>query len=160
MKTYTPKATELEQRWHLMDASGKTLGRLASQVAQLLRGKHRPSFSPHLDMGDHVVVINASQLQVTGKKLRDKVYYRHSGYPGGLKQETLAKLLAEHPTRVLEHAIQGMLPHNRLGRALMRKLRVYAGSEHPHRAQLGARGPKPTEETAAPASGEKRGEES
>lgn len=137
MKTYSTKPSDIERHWHLIDASGKTLGRLATEVARLLKGKHKPIYAPHLDTGDFVVVINAAKIGVTGKKLEKKTYYRHSGYPGGLRSITLGKMLQSHPTRVIEHAVRGMLPHNRLGRAMMKKLRVYAGDTHPHQAQLG-----------------------
>lgn len=136
MKTYSTKPSDIERDWHLIDASGKTLGRLAINVARLLKGKHKPIYAPHLDTGDFVVIINAAKIRVTGKKLEKKTYYRHSGYPGGLRSITLGKMLQAHPTRVIEHAVRGMLPHNRLGRAMMKKLRVYAGDTHPHQAQL------------------------
>ena len=135
MKTYAVKAGEIERRWYVVDAQGKTLGRLATQVARILRGKHKPTFSPHLDVGDHVIIINADKIQVTGKKLDTKRYYRYSGYLGGLKSVVLREQLEKHPDRVLIHAIRGMLPKNRLGRAMLRKLKIYAGSEHPHAAQ-------------------------
>ncbi len=122
-----------------MDASGQTLGRLATRVARVLRGKHKPMYSPAVDTGDYVVVINAAQIRVTGKKLDDKMYYRHSGYPGGLKAITLRRQLQQHPERVIEHAVRGMLPKNALGRQMLKKLKIYAGSEHPHAAQK----PKP-----------------
>jgi large subunit ribosomal protein L13 len=138
MKTYSPKAREITRDWHVVDAAGQTLGRLASEVASLLRGKHKPTYSPHLDMGDYVVVVNSEKIRVTGRKRQQKTYYRHSMYPGGLKVETLEKLLARHPTRVIERAVKGMLPHNRLGRALNRHLKVYAGPDHPHEAQVRA----------------------
>jgi large subunit ribosomal protein L13 len=136
MKTYTPRAKDIEREWHVVDAAGKTLGRLASQVANLLMGKHKPIYSPHLDAGDYVIVINAAQVRVSGKKDEQKIYYRHSGYPGGLKSSTFKEVFSSQPTRVIERAVKGMLPHNRLGRAMFKKLRVYAGSEHPHRAQV------------------------
>ncbi|MGH2447862.1 MAG: 50S ribosomal protein L13 [Chloroflexota bacterium] len=135
MKTYVPKAGEVESEWYIVDASGQTLGRLATDIARVLRGKHKPAFTPNLDLGDHVIVINAEKIAVTGTKLTDKVYYRHSGYPGGLKTTKLETVLAEHPERALEGAIKGMLPHNRLGADMYRKLRVYAGPHHPHEAQ-------------------------
>jgi large subunit ribosomal protein L13 len=138
MKTYSPKAREITRDWHVVDAAGQTLGRLASEVAGLLRGKHKPTYSPHMDMGDYVVVVNSEKIRVTGRKRQDKVYYRHSTYPGGLKVESLEKLLARRPTRVIERAVRGMLPHNRLGRALYRHLKVYAGPDHPHEAQVRA----------------------
>ena len=138
MTTYTLKAKEIETRWHVLDAEGRPLGRLASEVALLLRGKHRPTFSPHMDNGDFVVVVNAAKVKVTGNKLQQKTYYRHSGYPGGLKEMTLARMLEKHPERVVQHAVKGMLPHNRLGRRLVRHLKVYGGPEHPHQAQVNA----------------------
>lgn len=136
MKTYSTKASEIERRWHVFDATGQTLGRLSTQIAELLRGKHKVYFVPHLDVGDFVVVVNAEKIRVTGNKLEEKIYYRHSGYPGGLKEVTLGKQLKVHPTRVIEHAVRGMLPHNSLGRAMYRKLKVYAGPTHPHGAQV------------------------
>jgi len=138
MKTYSPKAREITRDWHVVDATGQTLGRLAAEVASLLRGKHKPTYSPHLDMGDYVVVVNSEKIRVTGRKRQQKMYYRHSMYPGGLKVESLEKLLARHPTRVIERAVRGMLPHNRLGRALYRHLKVYAGPDHPHESQVRA----------------------
>ena len=141
MKTYAVKAAEIERQWYLVDAEGKTLGRLASEIARILRGKHKPIFTPHLDTGDYVVVVNAEKIHVTGKKLETKKYYRYSGYPGGLKSVVLGEMLAKHPTRVIGLAVRGMLPKNRLGRAMIKKLKVYAGSEHPHEAQ----GPIPLE---------------
>lgn len=155
MKTYTPGPTDVEQRWWVVDAEGEILGRLATRVASVLRGKHKPQFSPHTDVGDYVVVVNAGKIAVTGSKMSDKLYYRHSGYPGGLSEETLAHLLARHPDRVVRLAVEGMLPHNRLGRQLARKLKVYAGPTHPHGAQapspLAVSGPVPaaSEETKA-----------
>ena len=139
MKTYSPKAEDIKRQWHLVDASGKTLGRLASQVASLLMGKHKAIYAPHLDTGDYVVVINAAKVRVTGKKAEQKTYYRHSGYPGGLKSPIFKDIFSSHPTRVVESAIKGMLPHNRLGRAMFKKLRVYPGCEHPHHAQIAER---------------------
>ncbi|MDQ6682231.1 MAG: 50S ribosomal protein L13 [Chloroflexota bacterium] len=135
MKTYAVKANEIERRWWVVDASGQTLGRLATRVATLLEGKHKPTYSPHLDTGDHVVVLNAGKIRVTGNKLVQKRYYRHSNYPGGLKEESLEALMARKPELVIERAVKGMLPQNRLGRAMFRKLKVYAGSAHPHQAQ-------------------------
>lgn len=134
-KTIHQPVNDIDRRWHLIDASGRVLGRLATEVAVLLRGKHKPIFSPHLDTGDFVVIINAEKVQLTGKKLRDKVYHRHSGYPGGLKTTTAEQMLKKHPTRVLEAAVRGMLPRTKLGDALFRKLKVYAGSTHPHASQ-------------------------
>ena len=141
MKTYSTKAKDIEREWHVIDASGKILGRLASEVAQLLRGKHKPIYVPHLDTGDYVIIINAEKVRVTGKKAKEKLYYRHSGYPGGLKSTTLAEMLKTHPTRVLEHAVKGMLPKGPLGRAMLKKLKVYAGPAHPHQAQMRRRLP-------------------
>ena len=135
MKTYAVKASEIERRWWLVDATDQTLGRLATRIATLLEGKHKPMYSPHLDTGDHVVVINASRVKVTGNKLVQKRYYRHSGYPGGLTEESLQALMARKPELVIERAVKGMLPQNRLGRAMFRKLKVYGGSNHPHQAQ-------------------------
>lgn len=135
MKTLLPKASEIERHWHLVDAQGQVVGRVATEVARLLRGKHKPYFTPHLDTGDFVVVINAGKVRFTGKKLRDKVYYRHSGYPGGIRETTPERLLREKPERVMEKAIRGMLPKTRLGDALFRKVKVYAGGAHPHAAQ-------------------------
>jgi len=141
MKTYTAKASGIKREWYLIDAEGKTLGRLASEIAKILRGKHKPIYTPHLDCGDYIIVINADKIQVTGKKLYQKVYYRHSGYPGGLKSISLKDQLEKYPTRVLQAAVWGMLPHNRLGRAMIKKLKVYAGDSHPHQAQQ----PRPLE---------------
>ncbi|ACZ38503.1 50S ribosomal protein L13 [Sphaerobacter thermophilus] len=135
MKTYTPKASEIERQWYIVDAEGKTLGRLASQVATILRGKHKPTFATHMDTGDFVIVINAAKVKVTGNKERDKIYYRHSGYPGGFKQTRFADLIAKHPTRPVERAVRNMLPKNALGERMFKKLKVYAGPEHPHQAQ-------------------------
>ena len=135
MKTYAVKAAEIERKWYLVDAEGKTLGRLASEIAKILRGKHKPIFTPHLDTGDYVVVVNAKKIHVTGKKLKEKMYYHYSGHPGGLKTIALGDMLSKHPTRVIGLAVRGMLPKNRLGRVIIKKLKVYAGSEHPHEAQ-------------------------
>jgi len=135
VKTYTVKASEIEREWFVVDAEGKTLGRLASEIAKILKGKHKPIYSPHLDVGDFVIVINAEKVRVTGRKLEQKFYYRHSGYPGGLKSISLRDQLARHPTRVLKAAVRGMLPKNRLGRRMIKKLKIYAGKEHPHQAQ-------------------------
>ena len=137
-KTYTPRASEITHEWRVVDATGKSLGRLASEVAQFLRGKHRPTFAEHMDTGDFVVVVNASQIRVTGNKLRQKMYYRHSGYPGGFKAVALGDLLEKHPDRVIQHAVKGMLPHNVLGRKMLRKLKVHAGPTHPHMGQVRA----------------------
>lgn len=138
MKTYSTRAGDIEHQWHVIDATDKILGKLATEVAQLLMGKHKTIFSPNLDTGDYVVVLNAAKVRVTGKKLKEKIYYRHSNYPGGLKSVSLEKLLQTHPERVIEHAVKGMLPHNKLGRAMFKKLKVYAGDKHPHEAQLSA----------------------
>lgn len=135
MKTYNATNETAEHNWYIVDASGKTLGRLASEVARRLRGKHKPEYTPNVDTGDFIVVVNASHVKVTGNKKTDKVYYSHSGYPGGIKAITFDKLLAKNPERVIELAIKGMLPKNILGRAMYRKLKVYAGAEHPHAAQ-------------------------
>ena len=135
MKTYAVKASEIERQWWVVDASDQTLGRLATRIATLLEGKHKPIYSPHIDTGDHGVVVNAGRVRVTGNKLIQKRYYRHSGYPGGLKEESLQALLARKPELVIERAVKGMLPQNRLGRAMMKKLKVYSGTEHPHQAQ-------------------------
>jgi large subunit ribosomal protein L13 len=135
VKTYAVKASEIERSWWLVDASDQTLGRLATRIATLLEGKHKPIYSPHLDTGDHVVVVNAARVRVTGNKLIQKRYYRHSNYPGGLKEESLAALLERKPELVIERAVKGMLPQNRLGRGMFRKLKVYSGGEHPHAAQ-------------------------
>ncbi len=138
MKTYSTKAADIKREWHVLDASGQVLGRLATQAARLLMGKHKPMFTPNLDTGDYVIVINADKVQVTGNKAKQKVYYRHSGYPGGLKSITLEKMMQTHPTRVIEHAVKGMLPHNRLGAKMLKKLKVYTGDAHPHPAQVKA----------------------
>jgi large subunit ribosomal protein L13 len=135
MKTYTPRPQDVERRWYVVDADGAVLGRLASEVASILRGKHKPIYAPHADTGDHVIVVNARGVRLTGSKEASKVAYRHSGYPGGLTETGYARLMAERPAYVVEKAIRGMLPKNRLGRAMGRKLQVYAGGEHPHAAQ-------------------------
>lgn len=134
-RTYSPKLGEVERRWYVVDAAGVPLGRLSSVVARLLTGKHKPQYAPHLDTGDFVIVLNAEKAVLTGKKEEQKVYHHHSGYPGGLKSETAGHLRQRRPTRMVEAAIWGMLPKNRLGRAQLRKLKVYAGGEHPHQAQ-------------------------
>ncbi len=136
MKTYSIKTKEIDRHWYLLDATNQVLGRLATRIAQLLMGKHKPIFTRHLDTGDYVVVINASKISVTGDKLKQKNYYWHSGYPGGLKVRNLEELLQSQPQKVIEHAVKGMLPRNRLGTKMMKKLRVYAGEEHPHQAQI------------------------
>ncbi|KAA8966118.1 50S ribosomal protein L13 [Mycobacterium sp.] len=135
MPTYTPKAGDITRAWYVIDATDVVLGRLAVTAATLLRGKHKPTFTPNTDVGDFVIVVNADKVAIGGGKLQNKLVYRHSGYPGGLRQQTIGDLLQRHPERVVEKAIVGMLPKNRLGRALRRKLRVYAGPEHPHAAQ-------------------------
>ncbi len=140
-KTYVTKEKDVQREWHVVDATGQTLGRLATQVAYILRGKHKPIYSSSVDTGDYVIVVNAEKIHVTGRKLDQKIYYRHSGYPGGLKTVTLRNLLQRHPTRVIEHAVRGMLPKNRLGRRMFKKLKVYAGPDHPHAAQR----PRPLE---------------
>ena len=143
MKTHIPTPEEIEKnhKWHVIDATGKTLGKIATLAASVLRGKNKPTFTPHVLMGDHVVIVNCEKLSVTGKKLDDKVYYRHTGYAGGIKTDTLRQLLDNHPERALEIAIKGMLPKNHTGRVLMTRLKVYKGAEHPHKAQ----NPKPLE---------------
>jgi large subunit ribosomal protein L13 len=135
IRTYSAKAGELQPRWYVVDAEGKILGRLATEIARVLRGKHKPTFTPHLNCGDFVVVVNAEKIQVTGKRLDQKVYYRHTQYPGGLREETLRRTLERHPERVIQQAVKGMLPHNRLGDDMLHRLKVYAGPAHPHRAQ-------------------------
>ena len=136
MKTYLPTPEEIDKKkWFIVDAKGKTLGRIASRVAMILRGKHKPIYTPHLDCGDFVIVINAGNVAVTGKKLTDKIYHRHSGYPGGLKAESLEELLERRPEEVLTRAVEGMLPEGRLGRKMLKKLKVYAGEAHPHKSQ-------------------------
>jgi large subunit ribosomal protein L13 len=134
-KTYTLRESEIERRWYVVDATDETLGRLASRVAHVLEGKHKPSYTPNLDSGDHVIVLNASRIAVTRDKRDSKVYVRHSGYPAGLKQETLGHLLERRPEEVIRRAVKGMLPRNRLGAQQLRKLKIYAGSDHPHQAQ-------------------------
>jgi large subunit ribosomal protein L13 len=135
MPTVIPKESDITRSWFVVDADGKVLGRLAARVATVLRGKHKPTFTPHLDVGDHVVVVNAEKVHLTGRKLQDKRYRWHSGYIGGLREVSAEKMLRTHPERVIEWAVQGMLPKNRLGRAMAKKLKVYRGSEHPHQAQ-------------------------
>ena len=135
MKTYFATNETIKHQWYLVDASNKVLGRLASQIAKVLRGKHKPEYTPHADAGDFVVVINAAQIKVTGKKEKQKIYYRHTGYPGGIKQATFEEVKAKNPSCIIERAVKGMLPKNPLGRDMLRKLKVYAGSEHPHEAQ-------------------------
>ena len=135
MKTHTVKAADISERWYFVDAAEKPLGRLASDIAKVLRGKHRPEYSPHLSLGDHVVVVNADKVYLSGNKRQQKVYYSYSGYQGGLKVRSLQRVVETDPTRVVRHAVRGMLPHNRLGRRLLKKLKIYSGSEHPHKAQ-------------------------
>jgi large subunit ribosomal protein L13 len=134
-KTYSPRPRDIERNWYVVDADGAVLGRLASEVAKILRGKHKPMFAPHMDTGDHVIVVNAAGVRLTGTKAEQKVYYRHSGYPGGIREQPYSRLMAERPTLVVEKAIRGMLPKTRLGRQMISKLAVYAGPEHPHQAQ-------------------------
>jgi large subunit ribosomal protein L13 len=136
MKTYSARPADIERQWHFIDAADKTLGRLSTQIARLLMGKHKPIFTPSQDTGDFVVVINADKVRVTGNKAKQKLYYRHSGYPGGFKSITLEKTMQNNPTRVIEHAVKGMLPHTRLGARMGKRLRVYAGKTHPHLAQI------------------------
>ena len=135
MKTYMATPSTIERKWYVVDAADKTLGRLAAEVAKVLRGKHKPTFTPHMDTGDHVIIINADKVRLTGKKLVQKVYFRHSGYLGGDKYTKAGDMLAKNPVRMVELAVRGMVPHNRLGSQLIKKLHVYAGSEHPHAAQ-------------------------
>ena len=135
MKTLSIKKSDIEKDWWVADAEGQILGRFASKIAQVLRGKHKVNFTPHMDMGDCVVVINADKIQVTGKKETDKTYFRHTGYPGGGKETSLAEIRRKNPERIVENAVKGMLPHNRLGRSILSHLKVYAGSDHPHAAQ-------------------------
>jgi len=135
MKTYSANAQTVEREWFLIDAEGQTLGRLATEVARRLRGKHKPVYTPHVDTGDYIVIVNAEKIRVTGRKLQDKMYHHHTGYIGSLKSTTLGKLLKEHPTRAIEKAVKGMLPKNSLGRAMIKKMKVYAGPEHKHTAQ-------------------------
>ena len=141
MKTYTVKAGEIEHRWYVVDAKDQVLGRLASSIATILRGKHKPTYSPHLDVGDFVIVVNAKDIRLTGKKASQKTYFRHSGYMGGDRQIPFRRMRERHPDRIIKLAVKGMLPKNTLGRAMLRKLKVYAGPEHPHEAQL----PEPME---------------
>jgi large subunit ribosomal protein L13 len=141
-RTWTAKKDDVERRWYVVDAEGQTLGRLATRIADTLRGKRKPEYTPHMDTGDFVVVVNAEKIAVTGKKLDDKIYYRHSGYPGGLRERTLGEQLARRPTEVIRKAVKGMLPRNRLARQQLTKLKVYAGPEHPH----GPQNPEPLPE--------------
>ena len=142
MKTYTAKPGEIERHWYVVDADAKTLGRLATQIADVLRGKDKPAYTPHVDTGDFVIVVNAEKVRVTGQKLDQKIYYRHSGYPGGLRSRTLREQLARRPEEVLRKAVKGMLPKNKLASAQLRKLKIYAGPDHPHAAQ----NPEPLQE--------------
>ncbi|MDP8961314.1 MAG: 50S ribosomal protein L13 [Actinomycetota bacterium] len=146
MRTYSARAREIERHWYVVDARDQVLGRLASRVAQVLRGKHKPMFTPHLDTGDYVIVVNAAEVRLTGAKASQKFWHRHSGYPGGLKSVPFARLLAETPEKAVEKAVRGMLPKNKLGRQIATKLKVYAGPEHPHEAQQ----PKPLPMQDAP----------
>jgi large subunit ribosomal protein L13 len=141
VRTYTSKAADIKHDWFVVDADGQTLGRLAAKIAPILKGKHKPTYTPHLDCGDFVIVVNAEKVRVTGRKADQKFYYRHSGYPGGISSIDLRHQLAQHPERVLEAAVRGMLPKNRLGRRMVKKLKIYAGGSHPHQAQQ----PKPLE---------------
>ena len=146
MRTFSPKGNDITRQWHVVDASGVVLGRLASQVAVLLRGKHKPIFAPHVDTGDFVIIINADKVELSGNKLERKMAYRHSGYPGGLRSVSYGELMEKHPERAVEKAVKGMLPKNSLGRKTLRKLKVYAGPDHPHQAQQ----PVPFEITQIP----------
>ena len=134
-KTYSTKPTDIERKWYVVDATDQTLGRLATRIALILKGKHKPVYAPHMDVGDFVIVVNAEKVHVTGRKMEQKRYYRHSGYPGGLREISLRDQIEKHPTRVVERAVRGMLPKNALGRQMYRKLKVYAGPDHPHAAQ-------------------------
>ena len=136
METRSIRANEISREWFIVDAEGQTLGRLASEIAQIIRGKKKPFFTPHMDMGDFVVVVNAEKVKVTGNKEKDKTYFRHSGYPGGVTQISLRKVRQDYPERIITNAVKGMLPHNRLGRQLLTHLKVYSGPDHPHSAQL------------------------
>ena len=135
MKTYSPKPQDAQRNWHVIDAENRVLGRMATEIAVKLRGKDKPEFAPHMDMGDFVVVINADKIRVTGNKLSQKKYYRYSGYPGGIKEISLEKLLQKKPEEVIRHSVRGMLPKNKIGRDLLKKLKVYSGPDHPHKAQ-------------------------
>ena len=144
MRTFTPKQSDIQRAWLVIDADGKRLGRVATEAATLLRGKHKPIWAPNVDVGDHVVIINASKLDISLRKSADKLYWRHSGYPGGIKSESLERLMERAPERVVKLAVKGMLPKTRLGRAMIKKLRVYAGPNHPHTAQLPQPHPLPS----------------
>lgn len=146
LKLHQTRVGDLNPEWHVIDAEGKTLGRLSSEIAVLLQGKHKPEYVPYLNTGDFVVVVNAEKVRVTGKKLQQKMYYSHSGYPGGLRERTLEEVLDRTPTRVIEHAVKGMLPKNAMGRRMMSRLKLYAGSEHPHEAQTRAQPKEPSDE--------------
>lgn len=135
MKTYSLKLGDVEKKWYLVDAEGKTLGRFATQIAAILRGKHKPTFTPHMDMGDNIIVVNAEKVQLTGRKAEQKKYYRHSGYPGGIKVTSFSDMIEKKPKMVITIAVKGMLPHNRLGRRILKNLKVYTGTEHPHASQ-------------------------
>lgn len=134
-RSYMAKPEEVVRKWYVVDASGRTLGRLASKVASVLKGKHKPTYTPHVDTGDYVIIVNADKIVMTGNKLRDKIYYRHTQYPGGLRSMTYGQFLEKSPVKLLEHVVRGMLPHNRLGRSMIKKLKVYASPDHPHQAQ-------------------------
>ena len=148
MATFVTRAVDVERRWFVVDATDQTLGRLATRIASVLRGKHKPQYAPNIDTGDYVVVVNAAKVAVTGRKREQKVYSRHSGYPSGIRAVLLEDQLERHPSRVIEHAVRGMLPHNRLGRAMLKKLKVYGGPDHPHQAQQ----PVPFQESVTGAS--------
>ena len=135
MKTYVVKESDINREWFVVDATGQTLGRLASKISQILKGKHKPIYTPRLDVGDYVVVLNADKIAVTGRKMDQKMYYRHTGYPGGIRETNLRDMMQRHPTFAVRQAVKGMLPKNRLGRKMLRKLKVYAGPDHPHQAQ-------------------------
>ncbi|MBI4236005.1 MAG: 50S ribosomal protein L13 [Chloroflexi bacterium] len=152
IKTYSPKAAELQPRWRVLDAEGQTLGRMASEIASILKGKDKPTYAPHLPVGDYVVVVNAEKVHVSGLKAHKKVYYRHTGYPAGLRAVQYGDMMERHPTRIIEHAVKGMLPHNVLGRQLLRRLKVYTGPHHPHEAQVRA-GQGRRSQAGAPAQG-------
>ena len=150
-KTYSLSSKDVEVRWHVVDAADKPPGRVATEVVHLLRGKYRPTYTPHMDNGDFVIVVNAEKVRVTGAKAQQKIYYRHSGYPGGLKETPLERMLEKHPERIIQAAVKGMIPHNRLGRKILRHLKVYKGPEHPHEAQLNANKGETKEEEPAKA---------
>jgi large subunit ribosomal protein L13 len=152
MRTYSPKASEIQRDWWIVDADGQVLGRLAAEIARVIRGKHKPTFAPHLDTGDFVIVVNASKVRLTGDKLDSKIWYRHSGYPGSLREIRYRKLMSERPEVAVEKAVRGMLPKTRLGRAMFGKLKVYAGGDHPH----GAQKPKPLPVAATPRASEEK----